>query len=583
MFTDCVRRRKWLRTRSFNAYDRLISIENLNGDEFAIDLATGGWEMQFCDKGFISVWCVSNTGHAYYRENVCYSHVEGNKWRRIEAPDTVLFLSVSCSPAGHTWFITSDGLLIFRKGIDFSTPYGTGWTYIDIPAYDFCLLKQLTLSSKSIWSLDNKGNVFYRIGVDSTNKVGSKWALVSGLMSCISVSLSGQFWGISYDKNLLCFREGVTDDCLEGKTWKTLSLSLVIKNQIYVTHETIAQEANDEILTNYEAEPKISEEKNDDNQKSIYDLFSSEDTQEINENYMNSNPVNFENWIEQLKMTDSDNSSSEKLTRSLSNISNDNSYSDKKSILSWTELSESESIFEMISFKFCDASIFNLSELPINWVKEKSRASSIANTDEHNPEWKTTILDDLKKRNSTQIAEIDRFEKIDNGLAEETWSRKAKMTFFKSFNSSKQQCSIEIIEDSNENELFIEIKLLNKNESKVQEIIKYNLKNILSVINFVPLENLKKNGFAMYLRNFENDPHLFITESEGLAQEWISYLTLECSRLCSFKKLDQALVMTSKNGHVYLGKIDGPNLQIINKIGNSIFILILLFLITCNF
>lgn len=525
--------------------------------------------MQFCEKGFISVWCITNKGRAYYRENVSHSNVEGNKWRFIEAPDSVLFLSVSCSSSGHTWFITSDGMIVFRNGIDFSSPYGTSWTFIDGPASDCCTLKQLSISTKSIWALDNKGNVFYRIGVDSANKTGSKWALISGLMSCISVSLTGQLWGISFDKNSLYYREGVTDDCLEGENWKILNLTMLTKNQVCVTHEIAALEIHSEALTDNEIEPNNEEEEND-NQKSIYDMYSSEDTQEITESHMNLKPVNLESWIEQLKMADSDSLSSEKLARSMSNTSNDNSNSDKKSVLSWTELSQSETITEIESFKFCDASILNLRELPVNWFKEKSRASSITTFEEHNPEWKTQILDELKRRNSSQINHINRFIKIDDESTQEIWSHKADMIFFKSLNSSKRQCSIETIQDSNKNETFVEIKVYNKGNNKIQETLKYNIKNIISVVHFVPLENVKKSGFAMYLRGLENDPYIFVTESEALAQEWISYLTQECCRTHSFEKLDEALIMTNKAGHVYIGKIDGPNVQLISQISNLI-------------
>lgn len=57
-----MRRRKWARVRVFTKYDQFLKIDFPSQDECVIDLSVGGWEIPYCEKGYQSVWAITNSG-----------------------------------------------------------------------------------------------------------------------------------------------------------------------------------------------------------------------------------------------------------------------------------------------------------------------------------------------------------------------------------------------------------------------------------------------------------------------------------------------------------------------------------------
>ncbi len=62
-FYAFVRRRKWIRKRTFCSYNTFIQVDSPVGLEFVNDIAVGGWMMPGQNiKGFLCVWIVTNNG-----------------------------------------------------------------------------------------------------------------------------------------------------------------------------------------------------------------------------------------------------------------------------------------------------------------------------------------------------------------------------------------------------------------------------------------------------------------------------------------------------------------------------------------
>lgn len=187
----------------------MISLEQIKSpeeDDCMLDIFVGGWEIPFCEKGHLSIWAISNDGKVrfvviklrilikvltfklYYRENVSSKNLEGDKWREIELPNECRIFGGTCSNDGKAWFITSNGNVLVRLGIDRIIPYGKSWHQIQKPGNNI-FLKQIALSNNSIWGLDIQGSVYFFQNILQSS---SKWVEVPGNMISISISSLSQ-------------------------------------------------------------------------------------------------------------------------------------------------------------------------------------------------------------------------------------------------------------------------------------------------------------------------------------------------------------------------------------------------------
>ncbi len=178
-----------------------------SGQNGVVDVSVGGWNIPFSEKGFLAVWIVSTTGKVctyntcfkkiknknnikflfrivfklFYRQNVTYRNVEGTDWKEVELPPgTKDLVSCTCSNKGRLWCIRKDGSFILRSGITRETPFGTYWIRTLKPNVDVAI-QQLSISSGTVWALDNNGSLYYHKGISNNlelKKFGTEWVSV---------------------------------------------------------------------------------------------------------------------------------------------------------------------------------------------------------------------------------------------------------------------------------------------------------------------------------------------------------------------------------------------------------------------
>ena len=189
--TACVRRRKWMRNRLFTNYKKFIQVKGPGTSECIIDIATGGWDIQFCENGFTSVWIVTNDGLLYFREDVSLKNIEGSRWTQVPLAPGVKLLSCSCSMSTGFWGITYNGTPLVRLGISREQPTGTQWLDLSETSMELSF-RQVSLGKNSVWGLDCHGDVYYRCSISPDHPFGKSWAQIRSNMSCISVSCVDQ-------------------------------------------------------------------------------------------------------------------------------------------------------------------------------------------------------------------------------------------------------------------------------------------------------------------------------------------------------------------------------------------------------
>ena len=217
--TACVRRRKWMRNRLFTNYKKFIQVKGPDSSDCIIDIATGGWDIQFCENGFMAVWIVTNDGLLFFREDVSLRNIEGSRWVPVALPPGIRLLSCSCSMGHGFWGVSYNGALLVREGISREKPMGTTWHQLVENNMELNF-RQISLGKNSVWALDCHGDVYYRCAFTPEKPYGKSWAQIPSNMSCLSVSCVDQVsWPtrglslVSSDIFNLVFYQGVGHRC----------------------------------------------------------------------------------------------------------------------------------------------------------------------------------------------------------------------------------------------------------------------------------------------------------------------------------------------------------------------------------
>lgn len=88
-WNSCVRRRKWVRTRRYNALNSWCAIAPLHKDatqEPFVDVAIGCIGSETSQSAILSVWAVSAHGRVMHRSGVSMTSPEGQRWTAIPTP-----------------------------------------------------------------------------------------------------------------------------------------------------------------------------------------------------------------------------------------------------------------------------------------------------------------------------------------------------------------------------------------------------------------------------------------------------------------------------------------------------------------
>ena len=78
--------------------------------------------------------------------------------------------------------------------------------------------------------------------------------------------------------------------------------------------------------------------------------------------------------------------------------------------------------------------------------------------------------------------------------------------------------------------------------------------------------------FAIYKKDDIYNPLVFISPTENLLIDWITQVSVNCSKSCGFYSVKQALALTSLDGYTYFGYIDKSEVNFIKQISMNYFI-----------
>jgi hypothetical protein len=62
------------------------------------------------------------------------------------------------------------------------------------------------------------------------------------------------------------------------------------------------------------------------------------------------------------------------------------------------------------------------------------------------------------------------------------------------------------------------------------------------------------------------NPLILISQTEKLLFEWVTQISVYCSRLCGFFNLNQALTITNNDGYVYFACAEKSLLRFVRQI-----------------
>ncbi|XP_068610412.1 tectonin beta-propeller repeat-containing protein 1 [Brachionichthys hirsutus] len=222
-WNSCVRRRRWLRYRRYNAMDTWAKIPSQKAplpDPFS-DISCGGWEITEEPTGRLSLWAASLQGKVWFREGIHHHNPEGSSWEEVPLPGEVV--QISCGPGDLVWAVLWEGELIVREGIGRDCPKGTSWAVVESPSADVGAT-HVAVGTNVVWALTKDYKVWFRRGVNSHDPCGSSWISMVGEMVMINVGLNDQVLAISCEDRAVYFRQGVSSSELNGKTWKAINV-----------------------------------------------------------------------------------------------------------------------------------------------------------------------------------------------------------------------------------------------------------------------------------------------------------------------------------------------------------------------
>ncbi len=75
--------------------------------------------------------------------------------------------------------------------------------------------------------------------------------------------------------------------------------------------------------------------------------------------------------------------------------------------------------------------------------------------------------------------------------------------------------------------------------------------------------------FAIYKKDDIYNPLVFISHSENLLIDWLTQVSVYCSRLCGFYSVKQALTITSLDGYAYLGYVNKAEVNFVKQISTN--------------
>ncbi|XP_053331581.1 tectonin beta-propeller repeat-containing protein 2 [Spea bombifrons] len=173
-----------------------------------------------------ALWALDNEGGVFIR-TLSKTCPTGMHWTKLDLSQlgSVRLCSLSCGNQ-HIWACDTSGVVYFRVGTQPLNPSMMlpAWIMIEPPIQPVGISLVSVYSSPTdgmLWTLDNKCNVYVRIGITDEMPVGIDWEHVPGLQACQLAVSARTVWARCPNGDI-ARRYGVTEKNAAGDYWKKI-------------------------------------------------------------------------------------------------------------------------------------------------------------------------------------------------------------------------------------------------------------------------------------------------------------------------------------------------------------------------
>ncbi|XP_072285041.1 tectonin beta-propeller repeat-containing protein 2 isoform X2 [Pyxicephalus adspersus] len=151
-----------------------------------------------------NIWACDTSGVVYFRVGTqpLNPSMMLPAWIMIEPPIQpvgINLISVYSSPNDSMlWTLDNKCNVYVRVGITEEMPIGIDWEHV--PGLQAC---QLVVSSRTVWALCPNGDIARRYGITEKNAAGDYWKKIPGNMSWLTVTPQDELWGVGTTGSLL--------------------------------------------------------------------------------------------------------------------------------------------------------------------------------------------------------------------------------------------------------------------------------------------------------------------------------------------------------------------------------------------
>ncbi|KAM3919107.1 tectonin beta-propeller repeat-containing protein 2 isoform 1-T2 [Leptodactylus fuscus] len=173
-----------------------------------------------------AVWALDNQGGVLIR-TLSKNCPTGMHWTQLDLSQLgpVKLCSLSCGNQ-HIWACDTSGVVYFRVGTQPLNPSMMlpAWIMIEPPIQPVGINLINVYSSPNdnmLWTLDNKCNVYVRIGITEEMPIGVDWEHVPGLQACQLAVSARTVWALCSNGDI-ARRYGITEKNAAGDYWKKI-------------------------------------------------------------------------------------------------------------------------------------------------------------------------------------------------------------------------------------------------------------------------------------------------------------------------------------------------------------------------
>ncbi|XP_040188930.1 tectonin beta-propeller repeat-containing protein 2 isoform X2 [Rana temporaria] len=151
-----------------------------------------------------NIWACDTSGVVYFRVGTqpLNPSMMLPAWIMIEPPIQpvgINLISVFSSPNDNMlWTLDNKCNVYVRIGITEEMPIGIDWEHV--PGLQAC---QLVVSARTVWALCPNGDIARRYGITEKNAAGDYWKKIPGNMSWLTVTPQDELWGVGSTGSLL--------------------------------------------------------------------------------------------------------------------------------------------------------------------------------------------------------------------------------------------------------------------------------------------------------------------------------------------------------------------------------------------